>query len=99
MIVAGVTIAGDFDIHRRLPGGRGRLASLDGFLRRANELLHSVCPLRGSLTRTVWNDLGGYRGLPGAARTVLAEQDDSPAPPVVQRVAYQLAVAWARQPG
>ena len=80
---------------------RGKLgeAGREYFLRRANELLHSVCPLRGSLTRTVWNDLGGYRGLPGAARTVLAEQDDSPAPPVVQRVAYQLAVAWARQPG
>jgi hypothetical protein len=80
---------------------RGKLgeAGREYFLRRANELFHSVCPLRGSLTRKVWDDLGAYRGLHEAALTALAEQDDTPATQVVQRVAYRSAVAWARQTG
>lgn len=68
------------------------------FLRRANELFHWVCPLRGSLTRKVWDDLGAYRGLHGAALTALAERDDRPTAQVIQRVAYRSAVAWARRP-
>ena len=78
---------------------RGKLgeAGREYFLRRANELFHSVCPLRGSLTRKVWDDLGSYRGLHGAALTALAERDDSDTAQVVQRVAYRSAVAWARQ--
>jgi hypothetical protein len=80
---------------------RGRLepAGREYFLRRANELYHSVCPLRGSLTRRVWDDLDGYGGLIEAARTALAGQDNTPTPPAVQRIAYRSAVAWARQAG
>jgi hypothetical protein len=78
---------------------RGKLgeAGREYFLRRANELFHSVCPLRGSLTRKVWDDLGAYRGLHEAAVTALAERDDMPTAHIVQRVAYTSAVAWARQ--
>jgi hypothetical protein len=86
-----------------LPGNdrvtRGKLgeAGREYFLRRANELFHSVCPLRGSLTRKVWEDLGAYRGLHEAALAALAERDDAHIPCAVQRVAYTTAVAWARQ--
>jgi hypothetical protein len=53
---------------------RGKLGETgrEYFLRRANELYHSVYPLRGSLTRTVWDDLGQHRGLYGAALQALA---------------------------
>jgi len=78
---------------------RGKLgeAGREYFLRRANELFHSVCPLRGSLTRKVWDDLGAYRGLHEAALTALAERNDMHTVHIVQRVAYTSAVAWARQ--
>ncbi len=81
---------------------RGKLgeAGREYFLRRANELFHSVCPLRGSLTRKVWEDLGAYRGLHEAALAALAalaERDDAHSPRVVQRTAYTTALAWARQ--
>lgn len=78
---------------------RGKLgeAGREYFLRRANELFHSVCPLRGSLTRKVWEDLGAYRGLHEAALAALAERDDAHTPRVVQRLAYITAVAWAGQ--
>ena len=58
---------------------RGKLGETgrEYFLRRANELFHWVYPLRGSLTRKVWDDLGAYRGLHEAALTALAERDDS----------------------
>jgi hypothetical protein len=78
---------------------RGKLgeAGREYFLRRANELFHWVRPLRGSLTRKVWDDLGEYRGLHEAALTALAERDDMHAAHIVQRVAYTSAIAWARQ--
>ena len=78
---------------------RGKLgeAGREYFLRRANELYHSVWPLRGSLTRKVWDDLGAYRGLHEAALTTLAERDDTHTAHIVQRVAYTNAVAWARR--
>ena len=78
---------------------RGKLGEVgrEYFLRRANELFHSVCPLRGSITRKVWDDLGGYRGLHGAALTALAERNDRQTAQVVQRVAHRSAVAWAQQ--
>ena len=78
---------------------RGKLGEVgrEYFLRRANELFHWVCPLRGSLTRKVWDDLGAYRGLHDAALTALAERDDMHTAQIVQRVAYRSAVAWARQ--
>ena len=78
---------------------RGKLgeAGREYFLRRANELFHSVSPLRGSLTRKVWEDLGAYRGLHEAALATLAARDDAHTPRVVQRLAYTTAVAWARQ--
>ena len=78
---------------------RGRLgeAGREYFLRRANELFHSVWPLRGSLTRKVWDDLGAYRGLHDAALTALAEREDMHTAHIVQRAAYTNAVAWARQ--
>lgn len=81
----------------RVTRGRFGEAGREYFLRRANELLHSVWPLRGSLTRKVWDDLGAYRGLHEAALTALAERDDKHAAHVVQRLAYTSAVAWARQ--
>jgi hypothetical protein len=78
---------------------RGKLgeAGREYFLRRANELFHWVCPLRGSVTRRVWDDLGAYRGLHEAALNALAERDDTDTAHIVQRVAYTSAVAWARQ--
>jgi len=78
---------------------RGKLGEVgrEYFLRRANELFHSVCPLRGSITRKVWDDLGAYRGLHEAALTALAERDDRQTAQVVQRVAHRSAVAWAQQ--
>jgi len=80
----------------RVTRGKFGEAGREYFLRRANELFHWVCPLRGSLTRKVWDDLGGYRGLHGAALTALAERDDRQTAQVVQRLAYASAVAWAR---
>lgn len=78
---------------------RGKLgeSGREYFLRRANELFHSVYPLRGSLTRKVWEDLGGYRGVHEAALASLAERNDAGRPPVAQRLACTAAVAWARQ--
>jgi hypothetical protein len=78
---------------------RGKLgeAGREYFLRRANELFHWVCPLRGSLTRKVWEDLGAYRGLHEAALAALAERDDAHTSDVVQRLAHTTAVAWADQ--
>jgi hypothetical protein len=78
---------------------RGKLgeAGREYFLRRANELFHSVYPLRGSLTRKVWEDLGAYRGVHEAALASLAERDDAGRPDVAQRLAYTAAVAWAQQ--
>ncbi len=57
----------------------GRLAETgrEYFLRRANELLHWVNPIQGSLTRKVWDDLGAYRGVHEAALAALAEWDDA----------------------
>ena len=81
----------------RVTRGKFGEAGREYFLRRANELFHWVCPLRGSLTRKVWDDLGGYRGLHGAGLTALAERDDTHTPQVVQRLAHTTAVAWARQ--
>jgi hypothetical protein len=81
----------------RVTRGRFGEAGREYFLRRANELFHSVWPLRGSLTRKVWDDLGAYRGLHEAARTALAERDDRHTEHVVQRLAYTSAVDWARQ--
>ena len=68
---------------------RGELgeAGREYFLRRANVLFQWVCPLRGSLTRKVWDDLGAYRGLHEAALTALAERDDMHVAHIVQRVA------------
>ena len=78
---------------------RGKFGDADReyFLRRANELFHAVCPLQGSITRKVWDDLGAYRGVHGAALTALAERNDNHTAQIVQRVAYRSAVAWARQ--
>jgi hypothetical protein len=81
----------------RVTRGRFGEAGREYFLRRANELFHSVWPLRGSLTRKVWDDLGAYRGLHEAALTALTERDDTHTAHVVQRLAYTSAVVWARQ--
>jgi hypothetical protein len=81
----------------RVTRGRFGEAGREYFLRRANELFHSVWPLRGSLTRKVWDDLGAYRGLHEAALTALTERDDTHTAHVVQRLAYTSAIAWARQ--
>ena len=81
----------------RVTRGKVGEAGREYFLRRANELFHWVCPLRGSLTRKVWDDLGAYRGLHEAALTALAERDDMHTAQIVQRVAHRSAVAWARQ--
>ena len=80
---------------------RGKLGETgrEYFLRSANELFHWVCPLQGSLTRKVWDDLGAYRGLHEAALAALAERDDARTQQVAQRAAYTRAVAFARQPG
>ena len=91
--------AGEWNaVSDRVTRGKFAEGGREYFLRRANELFHWVCPLRGSLTRKVWDDLGGYRGLHGAALTALAERDDGQTGQVVQRPAYRSAVAWARQP-
>ena len=60
----------------------GRLAETgrEYFLRRANELLHWVNPIQGSLTRKVWDDLGAYRGVHEAALAALAEWDEARPP-------------------
>jgi hypothetical protein len=84
-------------VGNRVTLGKLGEAGREYFLRRANELFHSVCPLRGSITRKVWDDLGAYRGLHEAALTALAERDDNQTAQVVQRVAYRSAVAWAQQ--
>lgn len=81
----------------RVTRGKFGEAGREYFLRRANGLFHSVWPLRGSLTRKVWDDLGSYRGLHGAALTALADRDDRDIAQAVQRVAYTSAVVWARQ--
>ena len=80
----------------RVTQGKLGEAGREYFLRRANELFHWVCPLRGSLTRKVWDDLGAYCGLHDAALTALAERDDVRTAQVVQRVAYISALAWAQ---
>lgn len=69
------------------------------FLRRANELLHWVHPLRGSITRKVWDDLGGYRGLHEAALAALAGLEDRRTLGTPHRDAYAIAIAWAREGG
>jgi hypothetical protein len=77
---------------------RGRLGEMgrEYFLRRANELYHWVHPIRGSLSRKVWDELGGLRGLHGAALAALAEQDPTWASGVAQREARQVALTCAR---
>ena len=39
MIVAGVAITGDLDLHRRFPRGGGRFAGLDGLPRRSDQFV------------------------------------------------------------
>jgi hypothetical protein len=81
----------------RVTRGRYGEEGREYFLRRANELLHWVSPVQGSLTRKVWDDLGAYRGLHEAALAALADRDDAPAFLVARRAAYARAVAFARQ--
>ena len=60
----------------RVTRGKFGESGREYFLRRANELFHFVYPLSGSLTRKVWDDVGGYCGLHDAALTALAGRDD-----------------------
>jgi hypothetical protein len=80
----------------RVTQGRLGETGREYFLRRANELLHWINPIQGSLTRKVWDDLGAYRGLHAAALAALADREDAPALPVAQRAAYTRALAFAR---
>lgn len=81
----------------RVTRGKFGESGREYFLRRANELYHFVCPLGGSLTRKVWDDLGAYCGLHDAALTALGGRDDMPIGQVWPRMAYTNAVDWARQ--
>lgn len=84
-------------VNDRVTRGKFGESGREYFLRRANEILHWVYPIQGSLSRKVWDDLGAYRGLHEAALAALAERDDARTPRVAQRVAYTRAVALARQ--
>jgi hypothetical protein len=80
----------------RVTRGRYGEEGREYFLRRANELWHWVAPLRGSITRKVWDDLGTSRGLRGAATAALARRDDGRNQPCPLRAPHSLAIAFAR---
>lgn len=81
----------------RVTRGKFGESGREYFLRRANELYHFVYPLSGSLTRRVWDDVGGYCGLHDAALTALAGRDDMHMGQGGQRAAYTSALALAQQ--
>lgn len=85
--------------HDRVSRGRFGEVGREYFLRRASELLHLVYPLRGGISRKVWEGVGYYPGLKGAALTALAERGGAGGRQwglAGQRIAYVSAVAFAR---
>ena len=71
MIVPSVTVAGDFDLHRGLPGGGGGLSRPDPFERRANQFL--VGQHRNLKTEHV----GGLAGRPSCEGLDFGQRCDS----------------------